>query len=230
VKAAPADAEVPAVVDEVVSKAAEDPGPAAELTRIPVAPTRASSTDPTPTLTTAIGDIESSTPGRTRVRVKPELRTPEAMAAIEAQLSEHDDVSDVSVNARTGSIVISHERSRHGSAIIHDVVKDTELVGSTVLDLPEDGGEYGQMDQRLADLAFQVREWVYDKTGIRTGGVLLPAVVAGVGIAQIAIVGITIEMLPGPVLLYIAYDIYRKGRKEGPLVRHHAAAPMPSPA
>jgi hypothetical protein len=230
VKAAPADAEVPAVVDRVVSKAAEDPGPAAEPTRIPVAPTRASSTDPTPTLTTAIGDIESSTPGRTRVRVKPELRTPEAMAAIEAQLSEHDDVSDVSVNARTGSIVISHDRSRHGSAIIHDVVKDTELVGSTVLDLPEDGGEYGQMDQRLADMAFQVREWIYDKTGIRTGGVFLPAVVAGVGIAQIAIVGITIEMLPGPVLLYIAYDIYRKGRKEGPLVRHHAAAPMPSPA
>lgn len=221
--------------------ASADPAPVAEEVKAAVAEapvslaappgrTAAPSTDVAPTMTTSIGDIESSTPGRTRVRVKRELRTPEAMAAIGAQLSEHDDVSDVSVNARTGSIVISHHRSRHGSAIIHDVVKDTELIGSTVLDIPEDGGEYGQMDQRLADVAFQVREWVYDKTGIRTGGVILPAVVAGVGIAQIAIVGITIEMLPGPVLLYIAYDIYRRGRKEGPLVHHQAASPVPVPA
>ncbi|MFN8622332.1 MAG: hypothetical protein U0869_16490 [Chloroflexota bacterium] len=189
----------------------------------------ASAASPAPTTSTSIGEIESSTPGRTRVRVKPELRTPEAMARIQGQLSEHGDVSDVTVNARTGSIVIRHDAARHGSSIIRDVVKDSELIGGTVLDIPEDGGDYAKMDQRLADMGYQAREWLYARTGLRTGGVLLPGVIAGAGVAQILIVGISIEMLPGPILLYIAYDIYRRSRKEPPLQRH-PAQPMLSPA
>ncbi len=167
--------------------------------------------------TTAIGQVVSSTPGRTRIRVDDRLRTPAAMADIQQQLSQHESVQDVSVNPRTGSVVVTHDTGHHGAAIVHEALGDAESLGSSVLDLPE-GGEYSELDQRLADMTYQVRKWIYERTGIRTGsGYLLPIGIAGVGVLQIMLVGITIEMLPGPVLLYIAWDIYKRGRKEAPL-------------
>ena len=38
--------------------------------------------------------------------------------------------------------------------------------------------------------------------------------IAGLGVAQIAITGITLEALPGPILLWIAWDIYHRVAKE----------------
>ena len=43
---------------------------------------------------------------------------------------------------------------------------------------------------------------------------LAAVVIAGAGVAQIAIVGISIELIPGPLLLWIAYDIYRRVGKD----------------
>ena len=49
----------------------------------------------------------------------------------------------------------------------------------------------------------------------------------GIGIAQIAIYGIGLELLPGPVLLWIAYDIYKRIGKEPPFTKRDQQRAIP---
>ena len=51
---------------------------------------------------------------RVRVRLKPELRTPEAMAKIQEQLNSHEHVGEASINPRTGSVLFTHAKHRRG--------------------------------------------------------------------------------------------------------------------
>ena len=167
--------------------------------------------------------VEHSAHGRTRARLSKEQRTPEMMAAIEAELQDHPDVTGVKVDHRTGSVVIEHGKEREGRAVMREALQDVELLAGLLLDVPvgeeeeqgegegeDGGGEYGRLDRKLAQLASAVDEWQAQKTGIRGRGSVLAGAIAGLGVAQIALYGISLEMLPGPILLYIAYDVRRK--------------------
>ena len=164
--------------------------------------------------------VEHRSRGRTRVRLSKEHRTPEKMAAIQEQLSQHPDVESVEINQRTGSLVIKHRHERDGRDVIKETFKGAEALAGLILEVPigEDeeggGGEYGKLDQTLADLAARFDEWQARRTHIHGRGVFLAGGIAGLGVAQIAIFGISLEMLPGPILLYIAYDVHRKVRME----------------
>jgi hypothetical protein len=183
----------------------------------------------------SMGKVESKTPGRTRVRVKKELRTPENMAKIQQKLEEHPDVKDVTVNERTGSVVFTHGKDKDGHGVLAAIVQDAELLIDVAFDVPiaeeeeGDGGEYGKLDQTLSDLVYQCDKWVYKRTGLRFRGQIIAGTIAAAGIAQIAIYGIGLELLPGPVLLYIAYDIYHRENKEPPLDADEAAAQTDAP-
>ena len=166
--------------------------------------------------------VEHRSLGRTRVRLNKEHRTPEKMAAIQEQLSQHPDVQSVEINQRTGSVLIKHSHERDGHEVIKETFAGAEILAGLILEVPigedeeKDGGgsEYGKLDQTLADLVYQGDKWVYRKTGLRLRGQLLAGSIAALGVAQIAITGIGLELLPGPVLLYIAYDIYHRESKE----------------
>ena len=58
----------------------------------------------------SVGTIESETPGRMRVRIRPEQRTPEVMGGIERDLRKYPGVTDVQVNLRTGSVVVTYKK------------------------------------------------------------------------------------------------------------------------
>ena len=81
------------------------------------------------------------------------------------------------------------------------------------------GGEdpYGKLDQQLADLVYKVEGVVYKKTGLRFRGQIIAGTVAGLGVAQMVLYGISFEMLPGPVLIWLGWDIYHRVNKEPPL-------------
>lgn len=180
--------------------------------------------------------VASAVPGRTRLRLNPELRTPEAAATIQAQLASHEDVDAVTVNHRTGSVLITHAKHRQGKEIFLDACKEAELIGEAALDLPEDspaagegeadgggGDRFAKLDQQMADLVYKADYAVWKKTGLHFRGQILAGSIAGLGVAQIAIFGISLEMLPGPLLLWIAWDIYHREAHEPPFEKRFAA-------
>lgn len=173
-----------------------------------------------------VGVTKSKTHGRIRMRLDKDHRSPEQMAQLKAQLEQDERVSEVVINERTGSVTVKHHPAHDGHDILHKALKEAEFLGDLALDLPEEedegeeGGKgltgYARLDQQLADLMFKVDRSIYRATGgrIRPRGRVFPAAIAGLGVAQIAIYGISLEMLPGPLLLWIAHDIHVRFSKE----------------
>jgi Heavy metal associated domain 2 len=165
--------------------------------------------------------VEHSAHGRTRARLSKEHRTPEKMAAIQEELEKHPDVQNVEIDQRTGSVVITHDKDRQGHQVMKEALQDVEMLAGLLFEVPigEDEDEAGgdeteRLDRKIADLLSRADEWQAQRTGIHGRGVILSGAVAALGVAQIAIYGISLEMLPGPMLLYIAYDIHRKVRED----------------
>ena len=172
-----------------------------------------------------VGKVESKIPGRMRVRVKPQLRSQEASARLQKSLDNHPDIRNAEVNPQTGSVTFTHSPGKDGHKILAEVLQEAELLADVAFDIPATeegeagGGEdpYGKLDQQLADLVYKVEGVVYKKTGLRFRGQIIAGTVAGLGIAQMAIYGISLEMLPGPVLIWLGWDIYHRVNKEPPL-------------
>src|SRR5215469_90797 len=55
--------------------------------------------------------VEHHTPGRVRVRVAREERSPEHMERVRRQLEAHPDVAGVDVNPQTGSVLVRGEHA-----------------------------------------------------------------------------------------------------------------------
>lgn len=165
-----------------------------------------------------IGKVESKTPGRMRVRVKGELRTPDNMARLESGLNAHPNVGQVTINQRTGSIAFTHSKDKDAHDIFAAVVQEATLLAEVALEIPGDDGDGGEpadkLNQQLADLMYRVDTAIYEKTGLRARGRVLPATIAGLGVAQLLVYGISLETLPGPVLIWIGWDIYHRFGKE----------------
>ena len=175
----------------------------------------------------AFGIVKSTTSGRIRLQLKPDFRTPEAMAKIKAQLETNPQVQEVTTNVRTGSIIVRYSSQHSGHSLLWKAIQEAELVGDAAFDLPEDeegeqegggggGGTYGKLDQQAADLMVKVDQAIFRRSGgkIHTRGRVFPLAIAGLGVAQMAIYGISLEMLPGPLLIWLAHDIHRRFGQE----------------
>jgi len=170
-----------------------------------------------------VGIVKSKTHGRIRIQLDAEHRSPEAMAALKAHLEQGEHVSSVEINPRTGSVIVKHDSKHDGHAILHKALQEAELVAEVALEVEgpeEEGGESGQakLDQQIANTMVRFDEALYRATGgrIHARGRVLPLSIAGLGVAQILAYGISLEMLPGPVLLWLAFDIHRRFTKERP--------------
>lgn len=174
-----------------------------------------------------VGVTKSKTHGRIRMRLDKEHRSPEQLARLKEQLEQDERVSEVAINQRTGSVTVKHATEYDGHAILHRAFKEAELITEVVLEvepMEEAGeGEAGQsgqarLDQQVADLMYRFDQALYRRTGgkIHARGRVVPLTIAGLGAAQIAAYGISLEMLPGPVLLWIAFDIRRRFTQEHP--------------
>jgi hypothetical protein len=184
------------------------------------------------------GVVEERVPGRIQLHLKPQLRTASTMKLIEERLEQDPLIENVTVDQPNGTIVIEFAKSEAGKTLAKSALREAELVAATLFELPEGeeggGGGYGKLDQQLADLIYRADKAVYKRTGLRFRGQIIAGGLAGLGVAQIAIYGIGLELLPGPLLLWIAWDIYHRESKEPPLdALDDVAAPVagaPAPA
>ena len=124
----------------------------------------------------------------------------------------------------TGSVTFTHAPNKDGHGILAKALREGELLADVAFDIPstvegEGGGEdpYGKLDQQLADLVYSVEGVVYKQDGLRFRGQIIAGTVAGLGVAQMVLYGISFEMLPGPVLIWLGWDIYHRVNKEPPL-------------
>ena len=186
-----------------------------------------------------VGVIKSTTHGRIRMQLRPEYRTPEMMAQIKAQLEKDERVQEVTINERTGSVTVKYASEHSGHGLLWKAMQEAELVGEAAFELPEDeeeggeegaegekgggggGGEstYGKLDGQVASVIYKFDLAVFRRTRgkIHLRGRVVPLALAGLGVAQIAIYGIGLELLPGPLLIWIAHDIHHRVAKEPPL-------------
>ncbi len=186
----------------------------------------------------AFGTVKSATYGRIRLQLRAEYRTPEAMANLKRQLEQDSRVKEVMINLRTGSVTVTYGADHHGHSLLWAAIHEAELIGEVAFDLEpteeegeegsDAGGTYGKLDQQIADLMYKVDSAIYRRTNgrIHVRGRVLPLAVAGLGVAQMAIYGISLEMLPGPLLIWLAHDIHVRFSREPPmLVEAKPAAP-----
>lgn len=181
------------------------------------------------------GEITSQLPGRTRFRLNRKYRNPEFINERRARLLSQPGVKAVTVNLRTGSVLILYDPRVFKGRPALSMLVDVEQIGAAVLELPgvdlqaEDAGDERSQSERAADAIYDLTVSIYEKTGLRLSGYAIPAAIAGLGAVQIATYGIALETLSGPFLLYIAWDIFSKLRAEPPLPGGEPAMPAAPP-
>lgn len=181
------------------------------------------------------GVVTSHFPGRTRFRLNAKYRNPQFINERKARLESQPGVREVTVNPRTGSVLILYDKNVFKGRSILEALMDVEQIGAAVLELPsvdlqaENSGDERSQSERVADAIYDLTVSIYERTGLRFSGYAVPAAIAGLGAVQIATYGIALETLSGPFLLYIAWDIFTKLRAEPPLPGGETVKPTTPP-
>ena len=147
--------------------------------------------------------VEHHTPGRVRVRVAREERTPEHMERVRKKLEAHPDVAGVEVNPQTGSVLVRGAHSNGLRAALDEALEIVDEKG------PENVQEAGLESALL--LVRGLDRWI----GRTTGGQLslrwlVPASFVVVALRQLMRQGVTLGELPWFVLLYYGVDSFLK--------------------
>ena len=172
------------------------------------------------------GKIESTVPGRVRLRLLREYRTSGKIATVQELLAAQPGVENVSANHRTGSILVQYDLEIHRGHAVLEILRDLTVISEGFAGVEGEDeilGEGAEQDRstgaQIADAIYDLELLIYDRTGLRRRGYLIPAAIAGFGVFQLASYGLALETLSGPFLLYIAWDVYQHLKAEPPLPR-----------
>lgn len=153
------------------------------------------------------------TPGRIRFRVAKAGRSADSFRDIESRLAAMPGVESVSANPGTGSVLIKSTAKAEATEAILD---DIDEIG-TVLSFGMGSSDIDNVATQLGEKIAQMNRRVYDQTGENLHlGQLIPVGMAGLGIWQTIRTGIGLELVPGPLILWLAWDIYRAYGKANP--------------
>jgi hypothetical protein len=182
-------------------------------------PTTAQTPPPAPR---AHARITSQTPGRLRVRVGHPGRHRELMHAIRQRLEEQRGTQDVSVDTRTGSVLVKYDphTQSHGNllSVLHDLgVVAAETARGLDLDVPEIGTGHSAASENIvgtfADLDRQIALLTGHKVDLK---LLFPLALGGIGAWQLARRGLGLGEVPAYVLLWYAFDSFWKFHRSPP--------------
>ncbi|HZV53176.1 MAG TPA: hypothetical protein VFD49_25860 [Candidatus Dormibacteraeota bacterium] len=150
-----------------------------------------------------VAKLEHDVPGRVRVRLGREHRSPERMGPLERRLARHPAVGGVETNPRTGSILVT---GAAGAPLREALEEFFELVQE---EGPERLPEVGV--QVAVDLVKRVDGQLAHVTGGRLSlRWLVPAVFVTFGVRQLLAQGLTVGAVPWYVLVYYGIDSFLK--------------------
>lgn len=147
--------------------------------------------------------LEHRSQGRIRVRVPRQHRTEAALERTRRHLESHPAISRVSVNHRSGSILVEGDQTDSLGSALEEVLEIFERAG------PDQAADAGveaavtlvkSVDRRLGELT----------DGRLTLRWLVPAAFITVGVRQLLSQGLTLGNLPWYVLIYYGLDSFLK--------------------
>jgi len=172
--------------------------------------------------------IVSNTPGRLRLRVRPERRHHAFMHRVHEHLEGRDGVASVQTIAQTGSVTVEYDPHRHTAADLLGVFRDLGVIAEDVTKEPSpdellDGGPSTTASgivARLDDLDNRLSRLTGRRVDLK---LLFPATLGGLGILQIARNGLELGDVPGYILLWYAFDSFFKLHVRTAEAKEHAA-------
>jgi hypothetical protein len=164
------------------------------------------------------GHIVSHAPGRMRVRLHEEHRSPAALEQIERDLRVRDGVESVATNARTGSVLVHYDHHALSKDDLKAMLYDVGLVARDLLgadQVPEDLGggvvEHSTTATGLLDALTDLDRRLSDLTGGKLDvKLLVPAGLGLLALRQVATSGLGLAEVPGYVLLWYTFDSFYK--------------------
>src|SRR5215470_6323741 len=161
-------------------------------------------------------EVASHIPGRLRVRLHHRSRQQHTMARLKDAIEGHKGIHGVEVNHAAGSLTVKYDPQAYQETAIWSVLQDLDVILGTVVDAPqieapaeESGhstaattltGALDDLDKRTAALTGHT-------FNLRT---LLPLSLAGIGAWRIWEQGFMLEMVPGWLMLWLAFDAFVK--------------------
>ncbi|HZU18909.1 MAG TPA: hypothetical protein VFD01_20210 [Candidatus Dormibacteraeota bacterium] len=150
-----------------------------------------------------VARLEHDLPGRVRVRIGREHRTPEGMGSLERELARHPAVGAVEANPRTGSILVTGE----------PVAPLREALEQFLELVQEEGPE--RLPTAGVQAAVDLVRQIDGRLGRATGGRLslrwlVPAAFLTLGVRQLLAQGLTVGTVPWYVLIYYGIDSFLK--------------------
>ena len=161
-------------------------------------------------------EVASHIPGRLRVRLHRHSRHQHIMMQLKKTIEEHQGVHGVEMNHAAGSITVKYDEQTHGGMGIFDLLEDLDVIVGTVTEAPQiedptEGNGHSKAAMTLAgaldDLDKRVAEFTGHTVNLRT---LFPLSLAGLGVWRIMESGLMFEMVPGWLLLWLAFDSFVK--------------------
>jgi hypothetical protein len=161
-----------------------------------------------------MAQVMSDTPGRLRVRLRPERRHETFMRQVHGHLQSKDGIKEVETNARTGSVTVRYDPRHRSATDVLGLLRDLGVIAETmtrgdVPDLSEPDqsttasgivGAIDDLDERIAQL-----------TGYKVDlKLLFPLGLGVLGAYKVIQDGFSMGDVPGYVLLWYAFDSFFK--------------------
>lgn len=151
--------------------------------------------------------VASVAPGRIRLRVPNSHRHPANFERLEGHLRKRTGVERVATNHRTGSVLVT--ATGNGAELEDGILDDLDEIGN-VLSFGMGGAEVDGIAAQLGSTIARLNRRLYDATGENYHlGTLVPGSMAVVGFWQTLRTGLGLELIPGPLMLWLAWDLHR---------------------
>jgi hypothetical protein len=162
-------------------------------------------------------EVASHIPGRLRVRLHRRSRHSHTMTQLKQAIEAQPGVHAVEVNHAAGSVTVKYDMQTHGEAGVFSLLEDLDVIVGTVIDAPHieetpsEGNGHSKAAVTLAGALDDLDKRVAGLTGhtvsLRT---LFPLTLAGFGVWRIVENGLMAEMVPGWLLIWLAFDAFIK--------------------